>query len=54
MTLQLKSVSLVAMANERGGFDFATTKTIGDNAYRMFIAEQEQDPAVGTSSTLPK
>ena len=24
-----------------GGFDFATTKTIGDNAYRMFIAEQK-------------
>ena len=24
-----------------GGFDFATTKMIGDNAYRMFIAEQK-------------
>lgn len=24
-----------------GGFDFATTKTISDNAYRMFIAEQK-------------
>ena len=24
-----------------GGFDFAATKIIGDNAYRMFIAEQK-------------